>query len=134
MHKSRGNNMVNLDKIKSLAKAKGWSLSYLCKQLGLASSYFTDVRNGKNTISDTRLEVIAELLDTTAEYLKGKTDIKQKPTANNGDELTEYLEELKNRSEMRMLFKTVRGATKKDVEAAVRIIEALKDRNGRNNY
>jgi hypothetical protein len=33
-----------------------------------------------------------------------------------------------------MLFKTVRGATKKDVEAAVRIIEALKDRNGRNNY
>lgn len=126
--------MVNLDKIKSLAKAKGWSLSYLCKQLGLASSYFTDVRNGKNTISDTRLEVIAELLDTTAEYLKGKTDIKQKPTANNGDELTEYLEELKNRSEMRMLFKTVRGATKKDVEAAVRIIEALKDRNGRNNY
>jgi transcriptional regulator with XRE-family HTH domain len=82
MHKSRGNNMVNLDKIKSLAKAKGWSLSYLCKQLGLASSYFTDVRNGKNTISDTRLEVIAELLDTTAEYLKGKTDIKPFRDAN----------------------------------------------------
>lgn len=119
--------MVNLDKIKSLAKAKGWSLSYLCKQLGLASSYFTDVRNGKNTISDTRLEVIAELLDTTAEYLKGKTDIKQKPVSEE-DELNEYLEELKNRDELKMLFSLAKGATKKDVEDAVRIIEALRKR------
>jgi transcriptional regulator with XRE-family HTH domain len=126
--------LVIIDRIKALAAEKGMKLNFITKQLGLSHTYFADVRNGKNSISDTRLEVIAELLDTTAEYLKGKTDIKQKPTANNGDELTEYLEELKNRSEMRMLFKTVRGATKKDVEAAVRIIEALKDRNGRNNY
>lgn len=85
--------MVNLDKIKSLAKAKGWSLSYLCKQLGLASSYFTDVRNGKNSISDTRLEVIAELLDTTAEYLKGKTKTEVKDTpADFGAKVREIVE------------------------------------------
>jgi transcriptional regulator with XRE-family HTH domain len=105
--------LVIIDRIKALAAEKGMKLNFITKQLGLSHTYFADVRNGKNSISDTRLEVIAELLDTTAEYLKGKTDIKQKPTANNGDELTEYLEELKNRSEMRMLFKTVRGATKK---------------------
>ncbi|MDI9487215.1 MAG: helix-turn-helix transcriptional regulator [Bacillota bacterium] len=126
--------MLNIPKIKSLAKNKGWSLSYLCSQLGLSNSYFVDVKNGKSKVPEWRIEEIANLLDTTPEYLKDETNIKEKPTANNGDELTEYLEELKNRSEMRMLFKTVRGATKKDVEAAVRIIEALKDRNGRNNY
>ena len=38
----------------------------------------------------------------------------------------EYLEELKNRSELRMLFSLTKGATKEDVEKAVRIIEALK--------
>lgn len=41
-------------------------------------------------------------------------------------ELQEYLEELKNRSELRMLFSLTKGATKEDVEKAVRIIEALK--------
>lgn len=41
-------------------------------------------------------------------------------------ELQEYLEELKNRRELRMLFSLTKGATKEDVEKAVRIIEALK--------
>lgn len=41
------------------------------------------------------------------------------------DELREYLEELKNRDEMRMLFKLAKNATKEDVEKAVKIIEAL---------
>ena len=41
-------------------------------------------------------------------------------------ELQEYLEELKNRSEMRMLFSLAKGATKEDVMQAVKIIEALK--------
>lgn len=40
-------------------------------------------------------------------------------------ELAEYLEELKNRSELRMLFKLAKNATKDDVEQAVRIIEAI---------
>ena len=41
-------------------------------------------------------------------------------------ELREYLEQLKNRSEMRMLFKLTKSATKEDVMKAVKIIEALK--------
>jgi len=41
------------------------------------------------------------------------------------DELYGMLEELKNRSEMRMLFQLAKGATKSDVETAARIIEAL---------
>ena len=45
------------------------------------------------------------------------------------DDLTEYLEELRYRPEMRMLFSISKGATKEDVEKAVRIIEALKDTN-----
>ena len=43
------------------------------------------------------------------------------------EDLQEYLEELKNRSEMRMLFSLAKGATKEDVEKAVKIIEALKE-------
>lgn len=50
----------------------------------------------------------------------------------NGDELTEYLESLRTRPEMRMLFSVAEGATKEDVEQAVAIIEAIRNtrRNG----
>lgn len=45
----------------------------------------------------------------------------------NGDpELTEYLEELRTRDEMRMLFSITKGATKEDVMRTVAIIEALR--------
>lgn len=71
--------MVVLDRIKELSKKKGWSLSFLASKLGLAASYFTDVKNGKTKISDDRLITVADILGTTPEYLKGETDVKEKP-------------------------------------------------------
>ena len=66
-------------RIKLKAKEKGWSMSHLARQLGLAQSYFTDVKNGKNSISAKRLEEIADLLGTTTDYLLGKTDDPSRP-------------------------------------------------------
>ena len=44
----------------------------------------------------------------------------------NGDaELTAYLEELRKRPEMRMLFHTFAGATKEQIEAIVKAWEAM---------
>lgn len=45
---------------------------------------------------------------------------------NQDSELTAYLEELRTRPEMRMLFSVAKGASKADVEKAVAIIEALR--------
>ena len=45
----------------------------------------------------------------------------------NGDpELTAYLDSLRNRPELRLLFSVAKGATKADVEKTVAIIEALR--------
>ena len=77
--------LVVLDRIKELSKKKGWSLSFLSSKLGLAASYFTDVKNGKTKISDDRLITIADILDTTPEYLKGETDVKEKTPAEPGE-------------------------------------------------
>lgn len=90
----------------------------------------SNVFRGYRTINDRQLEIHARELDTTVEYLTGETD---NPNAaeqdeQETDELTEYLEELKTRPEMRMLFSLAKGATKKDVEDAVKIIEALRNR------
>ena len=80
-------------------------------------------------IPSDKIEAIANYLSISPAYLMGwETD--NKDTNNkltDDEELQEYLEELKNRSEMRMLFSLAKGATKEDVEKAVKIIEALKE-------
>lgn len=124
--------MSNTANIRNLAKEKGIKLNFITNQLGVSHNYFAEVDKGKTRISDKRLELIADILDTTPEYLNGEVDQKEKPAVNDDDELNEYLEELKNRSEMRMLFSLAKGATKKDVEDAVRIIEALRGREDDN--
>lgn len=115
--------MVNIDRIKELAKERGIKIKYLCSKLGLAETYLSNVKNGKDRMTDERLAIIARELGTTVEYLRDETDVKT--PEDNDDELNAYLEELKNRPEMRMLFSLAKGATKKDVEQAAAIIEAL---------
>ena len=41
-------------------------------------------------------------------------------------ETQEYLQELRDRNEMRMLFKSARGATKEQIEAIVNLLESMK--------
>ena len=87
--------MINLEKIRSLAKSKGLSLSYICTQIGVARVYFIDVERYNRTIPDERLAKIAELLGTTPEYLRDETDDpspKQKKPAFIDDELWNQIE------------------------------------------
>ncbi|GFI56075.1 hypothetical protein IMSAG013_01128 [Clostridiales bacterium] len=76
--------MVNVDKIKSLANEQGIKLGFVCNQLGLTESFFRNVKKGKTKISDDRLITIAEILNTTPEYLRDETDQKEKPTETDG--------------------------------------------------
>ncbi len=69
-----------------------------------------------------RLESIAAALSTSVSALMGE----DASLINDDRELTAYLEELKNRDEMRMLFSLARGCTREEVEQAVRIIEVLR--------
>ena len=69
---------------------------------------------------------IADFFGVSVDYLLGRDLPEEEKSQSLNNELDEYLEQLKNRSEMRMLFKLAKGATKKDVEQAVKIIEALR--------
>lgn len=68
-----------LERIKERTKAKGWSMSNLCREMGTARSYFTNFKNGNLSITEDRLNQIAKLLDCSVEYLKGETDDASKP-------------------------------------------------------
>lgn len=65
---------MTVEKVRSLAKERGISLSFICKKIGVAAPYFLDIEKSKREIPDDKLEQIAEVLFTTAEYLRGETD------------------------------------------------------------
>lgn len=66
--------MVNTTKLRNMAKAKGIKLSFLCEQFGLHRSYINNIERGKATMSDDRVQTIANILGTTYEYLTDQTD------------------------------------------------------------
>lgn len=66
--------MVNISKIKDLAKSKGISVAYICEQFGTGRGYLNDVARGKNSMSEERVFAVAKILGTSFEYLMDITD------------------------------------------------------------
>ncbi len=73
------------------------------------------------------LQAKADFFQVSVSALLGRQESAE--LVNNDPELTEYLESLRDRPELRMLFSVTKNARREDVEAAVRIIEALRGRN-----
>lgn len=117
-------NLYNV--IAQLCETKGISGYRLCKEIGIQPSILTDLKVGRrNGVTAITAQKIASYFGVSVGYLLGEEE-KEKPLINGDEELTEYVEMLKNRPECRMLFQLSKNATKEDVEAAVRIIEALR--------
>ena len=117
-------NMYN--RIEELCKEKNITVTEMCRELKITRSSLSELSSGRaKSISADKVSKIADMFEVSASYITGETEQK-KPLVNDDEELTEYLDELKNRSEMRMLFKLSKGATKAEVEQAVKIIEALR--------
>ena len=110
--------------MEELIKSKGWSNTYFCKQMGHSKAWISDMKHGTGLPDENMIRAIADELNTTFEYLTDQSDQKEKPLVNGDKELTDYLQILKTRPEMKMLFDITKDATKADVEKAVKIIEA----------
>lgn len=97
--------------------------SDLVTDLNLTASTVSDWANGKKYPRVDKMQLLADYFGILKSDL---TEEHETSKMTDDIELQEYLEELKNRSELRMLFSLTKGATKENVEKAVRIIEALK--------
>ena len=114
------------NKIKSERETQKLSQNQLALLVGVAPSTIQRYENG--TFLKPKLPVIesiAKCLCVSPEWLIGKSNIKDSMQKDDQQELNEYLEELRTRPEMRMMFSLTKNATKEDVEKAVKIVEAL---------
>lgn len=110
--------------LSQLCEKRGISRYRMCKDVNIQPSIMTDLKAGRrHGVNADTANRLATYFGVTVGYLLGKEEHNEEDM-----QLTEYLEELKNRKEMRMLFSLAKGASKADVERAVRIIEALREK------
>ena len=115
-------------RLREALSVRGMKQIELSEKTGINKGAISSYLSGKYEPKQANVASLAQVLSVNEAWLLGK-DVPMDPPIPApavDSELGEYLEELKNRSEMRMLFQLAKGATKEDVEKAVRIIEALR--------
>lgn len=115
--------MEIFDKIMRELKSQGKTQVELAEYLGVPKSLVSDWKAGRSTTFAKYLPQIAKFLGVSVDYLVENHPDDISP------ELQDYLEELRTRPEMRMLFSLTKGATVEDVKQAVAIIEALRKKD-----
>ena len=111
-----------LERIKNLCYRKEISIRQLERETGLADR--TIGRWDTNMPSIDRVKKVAEYFGVTVDYLLGGENSQISNSMD--DELAEYLEMVRTKPEIRMLLKTQRGASRKEVEENVAFLQTLK--------
>lgn len=111
---------------------KGFSYGELAKMTGIPKSAIQRYATGQTPkIPMDRLQMLADVLHVSAQYLMGWEDeTKKEPQppdlVNNDPELTEILERARDDPHLRMLFSVTKTATAEDIEKAIKIIQMLR--------
>ena len=125
MHKDEVKPLFIYERFEALRSSRGITKRFIAQSLGRSPTLCQDWKMHKSQPSDEQLAVVARILGTTPDYLRGETD-EVSPAPAEDRELAELLSSLREREDMRMLFKLAQGASPEDVRQAVRIIEALR--------
>ena len=112
------------ERIKALAKERGLKQNELADLSEVTESMISQIVNGKKEPGYETLLKLSEALGCSVDYLlRGSTEI---PAARYPDGLSEYLEDLRNSPERKMLLETSRGMTEEQIRAVVQMIDGLR--------
>jgi len=132
LHKNEGCIMFNFDKFEKIRDSRGVSKAFVARAIGRTSTCVQDWKQGKSSPSAEQIAKIAEILCVNicdmCDICDGEDVEESYSTTVSKDEehIWEYLDMLKNRPECRILLDTARNTSKEEVEANIKIIEALR--------
>lgn len=125
LYKNGVSKLFLYDRFEALRVSRGITKTFIAQSLGRTPTLCQDWKQQKSQPNDAQLREVARILGTTTAYLRGETDEPGiDPTRD--EELEVILSHLREREDMRMLFKLAKDASPEDVRQAVRIIEAIR--------
>lgn len=122
------------ERLVKLRTDKGLSQYDLAKALGLSRGQLSNYELGTRQPDNATLIKIANFFDVTTDYLLGRTDepndVHQRIEAALADdpdaeELITFWQELKEREDLKLLFKQVRPLSDDSIRRIIRIIQAI---------
>lgn len=96
MHKKAVSVMVNLDNLFKLMQERGVNAKKVSEATGISSGNISDWKSGRSMPSAAKLDILADYLDCSVDYLLGR-DEQEKPAPTNGGELDPELADLISR-------------------------------------
>lgn len=115
-------------RIKTLRLQRGMTLEDVGNKVGVGKSTVRKWENGDiENMGRNKIELLANALGVSPAYLMGWTDENGKPGEN--DALWEKREALRRDPNRRMLFSLAKYGTDEEVNATVKLIDALKATN-----
>ena len=123
MHNNGVKTLFDYERFEKLRASKGITKKFIAQALGRSATICQDWKQRKSQPSEEQLKVVAEILGTSVAYLMGG-DVQ--PETAPDDELMALLTTLREREDIRMLFKLAKDASPEDVRQAAKINEALR--------
>lgn len=130
--KESGERKMLGERIKELRKKKGVTQKELALYLGVSDRAVGYYESGQRTPPPDILQKIADFFHVSVDYLLGRTDV-YNPTdeiteaVSDDPELLEFWNELKEREDLKLLFKQTKKLSPKDIKQIIRIIKAIED-------
>ena len=124
------------ERIDALCKERDMSVTEMCRQLNVPRTTLSELKSGRSkTLGIKHLTKIAEFFGVTVDYLVTGEKDKASAKAEADDEVSEMLEEIRRRPDLRVLFSLSKNATPEDIRKAIKIIKAIcgDDNGGYNN-
>ena len=119
-------------RLKLLREEAGLTQKQLADKLGVSRGTIGMYEIGQRDPDTETLQKLSDIFGVSVDYLLGKTDIR-----NPSDEITEAVEddpellefwnELKQREDLKLLFKQTRKLSPKDIKQVIRIIKAIEE-------
>lgn len=76
---------IDFDRLDKLVEETGKTKSHLCRSIEKSRYYLRDAKKFNLNVPEEIIKTLAAELGTTAAYLAGQSDIKEKPTLNEGE-------------------------------------------------
>ncbi|MBV4422789.1 helix-turn-helix domain-containing protein [Clostridium tyrobutyricum] len=126
------------DRLKQLRIENNFLQKEIAQKLKITTSAYGFYEQGKRTPDAETLNKIAELYNVSIDYLLGRTNIRDSAdkitkSLNDDPELTEFWDTLKDREDLKLLFKQTKEMTPGDIKKIIRIIKAIEDEEDRND-
>jgi transcriptional regulator with XRE-family HTH domain len=119
-------------RLSQLRKEKGLTQEELAKALNMTRSSLSLYEIGKRDPDTDTLRKFADYFNVSVDYLLGQTDIRNPAdeitdAVEDDPELAEFWNELKDREDLKLLFKQTKKLSPKAIRQVMRIIKAIED-------